>query len=118
MLPSFIPYFKKYSIRPDRQKHEAVLSEFGGYNLRISKNCLSDRDFVYKRVNAADALPDALKKLYETEILPAKERGPSVAVYTQLTDVEDELNGLIIYDREIIKVPFTTLRHLLHNVLK
>jgi hypothetical protein len=46
------------------------------------------------------------KKLYEEEVYPLLSKGLSVAVYTQLTDVEGELNGLFTYDRKMEKVDF------------
>ena len=48
---------------------------------------------------------DALEKLYLDEIIPAIEKsGLCAAVLTQLSDVEDETNGLFTYDRKVIKV--------------
>jgi hypothetical protein len=46
------------------------------------------------------------------EILPAKKQGLCAAVYTQLTDVEDELNGLITYDRKVLKLPVDKIRQI------
>ena len=43
-------------------------------------------------------------KLYDREIRPAKEQGLSAAVYTQVSDVEEEINGLLTYDRKELKV--------------
>ena len=45
----------------------------------------------------------ALETLYREEILPAVPRGLCGAVYTQLSDVEDETNGLLSYDRRVVK---------------
>ena len=42
--------------------------------------------------------------MYERDIIPAKTLGLSAAIYTQLSDVEDELNGLITYDRKVVKM--------------
>ena len=58
---------------------------------------------------------DALQKLIDHEILPAQEKGLSACVYTQLSDVEDELNGLLTFDREKFKIdpensPFFSLQ--------
>ena len=47
----------------------------------------------------------SIERLYKDQIVPAKKKGLSACVYTQLTDVEDELNGLISYDREVVKLP-------------
>ena len=42
--------------------------------------------------------------MYRRDIIPAKKLGLAAAIYTQLSDVEDELNGLITYDRKVIKM--------------
>ena len=47
----------------------------------------------------------AYRKLYEQELIPSIEKGLSAIVYTQLSDVEGETNGLLTYDREVIKLP-------------
>ena len=44
--------------------------------------------------------------LFGEELLPLRKKGLSGAVYTQLTDIEEEVNGLITYDRKIVKIPF------------
>jgi len=56
---------------------------------------------------------NALDKLYNDEILPLICRGVSGLVYTQLSDVEDETNGLVTYDRRVIKVEEDRLRKIM-----
>ena len=51
-----------------------------------------------------------MRALYQEEILPAKAEGLSAAVYTQISDVEDELNGLLTYDRKVVKIEPEKLR--------
>ncbi|MBR1566147.1 MAG: hypothetical protein IJ649_05230, partial [Oscillospiraceae bacterium] len=51
-----------------------------------------------------------LCKLYYNQIHPAREQGLAAAVYTQLSDVETEMNGLLTYDRRAVKLPPETLR--------
>ena len=103
-------YFKPYRFKPDKQSRAVVLSEFGGYNYRSEGHCFNDRDFGYKRLKTPEKLLAAYEHLYYNEVLPAKEKGLCATVYTQLTDVEDELNGLITYDRRIIKLPAENVR--------
>ena len=55
---------------------------------------------------------DALEKLYREEILPAIEQGLCAAVYTQLSDVEDEVNGLTTYDRRALKCDEERMRRI------
>lgn len=97
-------YFRKYVYKSDKFTRPGILSEFGGYHLRIPEHAFSKKDFGYKRMKDIDNLTDAMRRLYEEQIIPAAQEGLSATVYTQLSDVEDELNGLITYDRKIIKV--------------
>ena len=53
---------------------------------------------------------DELEKLYLEQIIPAKEKGLCAAIYTQLSDVEDETNGLLSYDRAVCKVDGERMR--------
>ena len=52
-----------------------------------------------------DAFAAAFKKLYEKQIIPGIDKGLSATVYTQVSDVEEEINGLVTYDRRVIKMP-------------
>lgn len=111
-LLSLHVYFKKYRYKPDKLGRAVVLSEFGGYNLRIDGHAFNEKDFGYKRTKSKGELLTSIEKLYNEQIIPAKEKGLSACVYTQLTDVEDELNGLISYDREQIKLPVGQLKRI------
>jgi hypothetical protein len=97
-------YFRKYKFKPDKKGRAVLLSEFGGYNLGVDGHRFNSKDFGYKRFKDSENLAEALRALYQEEIIPAKEQGLSAAVYTQLSDVEDELNGLVTYDRSVIKI--------------
>jgi len=110
-------YFKKYRFKPDRIGRAVALSEFGGYNLRIAGHTWTDVDFGYKKFKDADALLAAYEMLFDTQVLPAIPKGLCATVYTQLTDVEDELNGLLTYDRAVCKLPAEALRAL-NRVIK
>ena len=103
-------YFKKYNFKPDKLGRAVLLSEFGGYNLRCEGHCFNAKDFGYKRLKSADELQRSLEKLYKGEIRPAYEQGLAAAVYTQLSDVEDEVNGLITYDRKVVKLKPEVMR--------
>lgn len=109
-------YFRRYRLRKDRLGRAVVLSEFGGYNYKIPGHCFSDGDYGYRRFKSAGELWRAFRKLYENEILPAKRKGLAAAVYTQLSDVEDELNGFFTYDRAISKLPEAEVRLLMEKL--
>lgn len=104
-LQSLHVYFKPYRFKTDKYDRAVILTEFGGYNRRIDGHCFNRKDFGYKRFKSDEDLFDAFKRLYKEEIIPAKAQGLSAAIYTQLSDVEDELNGILTYDRAIAKLP-------------
>lgn len=105
-------YFRPYVFKPDRRGRAVILTEFGGYNCLVPGHSFNDRDFGYKRLGDADKLRAALKELYSQQIAPAYEQGLAAAIYTQVSDVEDELNGLITYDRQVVKIPPETVRNI------
>ena len=111
-IQSLHVYFKPYRFRPDKLGRAVVLSEFGGYNLKLEGHTFNSVDFGYKKFADADALWQAYSDLYMQQILPAVSQGLAASVYTQLTDVEDELNGLLTYDRRVIKLPAGKLKDL------
>ena len=57
----------------------------------------------YGKYDSRQALTEGYRKLLTSTILPAVEKGISATIYTQLSDVEEEVNGLYTYDREILK---------------
>ena len=98
-------YFKPYRFRPDKKGRAVVLSEFGGYNLPVAGHTWNEKNFGYKGYQTPEALGEAVRKLYETQIIPARKAGLAADVYTQLSDVEDEVNGFVTYDRKEEKLP-------------
>ena len=111
-LRSLHVYFKPFRFRRDRRGRALALSEFGGYNLRVDGHCFNQKDYGYRRLPYAAALWRDFSRLYEREVLPAVPRGLCASVYTQLSDVEDELNGLMTYDRRVVKLDADEVREL------
>ena len=111
-LRSLHVYFKPFRFRRDRRGRALALSEFGGYNLRVDGHCFNQKDYGYRRLPDAAALWRDFSRLYEREVLPAVPRGLCASVYTQLSDVEDELNGLMTYDRCVVKLDADEVREL------
>ena len=111
-LRSLHVYFKPFRFRRDRRGRALALSEFGGYNLRVDGHCFNQKDYGYRRLPDAAALWRDFSRLYEREGLPAVPRGLCASVYTQLSDVEDELNGLMTYDRRVVKLDADEVREL------
>ena len=98
-------YFKPYRFKPDKKGRAVVLSEFGGYNLPVAGHTWNEKNFGYKGYQTPEALGEAVRKLYETQIIPARKAGLAADVYTQLSAVEDEVNGFVTYDRKEEKLP-------------
>lgn len=111
-LRSLHVYFKPFRFRRDRRGRALALSEFGGYNLRVDGHCFNQKDYGYRRLPDAAALWRDFSRLYEREVLPAVPRGLCASVYTQLSDVEAELNGLMTYDRRVVKLDADEVREL------
>ena len=107
-------YFRKYKFRPDRKGRAVLLSEFGGYSHQVPGHCYNNKYFGYKKFEMPYQLQAALEELFQQEIGPAKMHGLSAAVYTQLSDVEDELNGLLTYDRKVVKIAPEPMREIVN----
>lgn len=103
-------------IRVKRGDRPYVLSEFGGYSMKINGHTFNNKMFGYKIYNSKESLTNAYSRLYNNVIIPQIKSGLCAAVYTQLTDVEDELNGLMTYDREVVKIDVDTLKEINERV--
>ena len=86
-----------------------ILSEFGGISFRIPEHSASEKVYGYGKCASAEAYAAAMKKLYEEQLLPAAAAGLSASVLTQLSDVEEETNGLLTWDRKVKKLPDAAL---------
>lgn len=108
-------YFRRFRVRRAwaRGPRALALTEFGGYSLPVAGHRSTVREFGYRRYRRPEDFWAAIRRLWTHELEPAILGGPLVAfVYTQLSDVEDEVNGLVTYDREVIKVPIAEMREL------
>lgn len=96
-------YFKPVKIKSS--KRPIILSEFGGYSYKPDGHVANEeKTYAYAFYESAEALEDAFVALYENEIIPQIKTGLCGAIYTQLSDVEDETNGLVSYDRKVVKM--------------
>ena len=111
-IQSLHVYFKKYRFHPDRRGRAVILSEYGGYHLRVPGHCWAKKSFGYRAIRDPEALLKAYEELMVGQILPAVEQGLSAAIYTQLSDVEEELNGLWTYDRMVQKLSPAAVRNI------
>ena len=82
-----------------------VLSEFGGYSCKIEGHSFNpDETYGYGKYQKREDFVAAVTKLYLEQIVPCVKKGLCAAVYTQVSDVEDETNGLLTYDRKVEKL--------------
>ena len=95
-------YFRPYRFRKDSLGRPVILSEFGGYGMELGST--EKKSFTYRKYMTKKDLTDAIVKLYEKQIIPAKRKGLAASIYTQVSDVEQEVNGLLSYDRKTVKV--------------
>ena len=99
-------YFKPYRFRPDKKGRAVVLSEFGGYNLPVAGHTWNTKNFGYKRaIRRLRHWARRSKRSMKRRSFLHAERGLAADVYTQLSDVEDEVNGFVTYDRRVEKLP-------------
>lgn len=92
------------------------LTEFGGLSTRVKGHTFNNKMFGYKIFNSKQGLTKAYKNLFEKTIIPQIKDGLSATVYTQVTDVEDELNGLFTYDRKVQKIDTEVLKSINERV--
>ncbi len=103
-------YFKPVRVGK-RTSRPIVISEFGGYSHRVDGHLATPDNYGYKLYDTQEEFEAGFRRLYEEEILPLIPLGVSALIYTQVSDVEDETNGLVTYDRRVIKVdPEATAR--------
>ncbi len=102
IMPVILP---KYDGRP------IVLSEYGGYSHKIENHVWNwEKSFGYQMYDSKQTLTKAYKDLHEKQIIPAIKKGLSATVYTQVSDVEFEVNGILTYDRELVKIEEDVLK--------
>lgn len=113
-LKSLHVYFRAFRVKDSwlDGTRALALTEYGGYSQRVEGHCFNEREFGYRKYGTAAELEQAFVELHEQQIIPAVGRGLAASVYTQLSDVEDEVNGVVTYDRRVVKIPVDTVRGL------
>ena len=102
-------YFFPLHVAPEERV--TALTEFGGYSLQIPKHSMYEKEvYGYKIFKRKKELTQGYEKLIKKLIIPNIRRGLSATVYTQLSDVEEEVNGILSYDRKIMKIDENTVK--------
>jgi len=101
-------YFKPVKLKVGDKP--LVLSEFGGYSYKPEGHVFNtEQTYGYGKFQTREDFQVALEKLYREQIIPAYHQGLCAAIYTQVSDVEDETNGLLSYDRKVTKVDASSM---------
>ena len=87
-----------------KEDRVVALTEFGGYSCALTDHRFNpDEEYGYQKYATAVEFQRALSKLYRNDILPQIPNGLCGTILTQVSDVEDETNGLVTYDRMVLK---------------
>ena len=110
-------YFKEINLANSQDK-PIILSEFGGYSYKILENSFNlSKTYGYKNCTKENFMTE-MENLYLNQVLPQIKKGLSGAILTQVSDIEDETNGLITYDRKVLKVDESKMQEINFAILK
>ncbi len=101
-------YLRKLKYKGDGRI--GAITECGGFGLDLSGK--KGKSFSYRRAKDKAGLDMLLRQLFANELLPLKNKGLRCCIYTQLSDVERECNGILTADRETLKVDAEWMRKL------
>ncbi len=104
--------------RPVKKNRPVFLSEFGGYSYLVEDHVFSMKNYGYGTCRSEEELWKRIHDRYTELVLPYVylPKGLCGSVYTQLSDVEDEINGLYTYDRKVCKVDKKKMKHLANTI--
>ena len=92
-----------------RDPRAVALTEYGGISMAVEGHDWSEREFGYRLVEDAGELATAFEEVH-APLVEAVAHGLTATFWTQLSDVEDELNGLLTWDREVLKLDADVVR--------
>ncbi len=96
-------YMKQIELKPQGRPY--LVSECGGFTMRVKDHSYSMYNtYGYGVCEESEELTDKIIKMYKEMVLPGISKGVCGCIYTQVSDVEDEINGLYTYDRKVCKV--------------
>ena len=95
-----------------KKNRASLLSECGGYSLYLLNHFYGKKPFGYKKFKDKESISKAYKNLFNHQIIPSLKRNNTGFIYTQLSDVEDEINGLYTFDREVLKIDENVIKEI------
>ena len=100
-------------LRVPKDERAVVLSEFGGYSYKVKGHVFDEeKTFGYRQYKTQEKYIKAVEKLFTKKIIKMIKKGLSASIYTQVSDVEEEINGLVTYDRKVQKIPTEKMREI------
>ena len=97
-------YFGKLKLGKRRDLPQ-ILSEFGGYVWKDPEHSFNlQKTYGYRIFKTREEFASAFRKVYLSEVVPLAKEGLCASIWTQVSDVEDETNGLYTYDRKVLKL--------------
>jgi hypothetical protein len=108
-------HFYYHKIKHHKWKGPVIISECGGFARLIKDHSYSpDKIYAYgyDKLNTCEAFTDRIVRMYDEEVIPNMSQGICGSIYTQLSDVETEMNGLYTFDRAECKVDKIKMREL------
>lgn len=110
-------YFRNVSLQP--KERPMFLTECGGFSYLVKGHVFdTEKTYGYGTCKSVEELTDRIVAMYEAMVLPSIKDGLCGCIYTQLSDVEDEINGMYTYDRQICKVNKTKMQELKARITK
>ena len=111
-------YFRKIKIKA-RPSRPLILSEFGGFSWKVPDHSFNlDEEYGYKKFKSGEELTKGLCDMYYGDIVPAIRHGLNGAILTQVSDVEDETNGIATYDRQVIKTDEKSMQDMANKLFE
>ena len=102
-----------------KQKKPLVLSEFGGYAYPVEGHLFNpEKAYGYKSCKSLADFRTSIEKLYRKKVLPRIKKGLCASIITQVSDVEDEINGFLTYDRKVCKADEAAMQQLAADLQK
>lgn len=110
-------YFK--TIELHAKERPMFLTECGGFSYLVKGHAFNpEKTYGYGTCKSVEELTDRIVSMYEAMVLPGIKGGVCGCVYTQLSDVEDEINGMYTYDRQVCKINKTKMQNLASKITK
>ncbi|MBQ8518066.1 MAG: glycoside hydrolase family 2 [Agathobacter sp.] len=96
-------YFRAEELQP--KERPMFLSECGGFSYKVEGHVFNnEKSYGYGACESVEELTERIVNMYDVMVVPSIKKGLCGCVYTQVSDVEDEINGMYTYERQVCKV--------------